>query len=101
MNFAILPAAELEIAEGAAWYDDQRPGLGADFLDELRQTVVRVEQAPDAFSKLECYPGPDLVRRCLVKRFPYMAVFLCRPDEVLVVAVCRVRRRPFYWLDRI
>jgi len=101
MNFAILPAAELEIAEAAAWYEDQRPGLGSEFLDELRRALGRVEKAPDTFSKLVCDPGPDQVQRCLLKRFPYMSVFLCRPDEVLVVAVCHVRRRPFYWLDRI
>ena len=51
--------------------------------------------APDSFSKLECDPGPDQVRRCLLKRFPYMSVFLCRPDEVLVVAVCHVRSPTF------
>jgi hypothetical protein len=101
MNVAILPAAELEAAEAAAWYDDQRLGLGDEFLDELQKALARAKSDPDQCSKLEDYPGPDLVRRCLLRRFPYMAVFLCRSDEFLVVAICHVRRRPFYWLDRI
>jgi toxin ParE1/3/4 len=101
MNVAILPAAELEAAEAAAWYDDQRLGLGDDFLDELQKALARAQSQTDACSVLEDFPGPDLVQRCLLRRFPYMAIFLCRSDEILVVAICHVRRRPFYWLDRI
>lgn len=30
-------------------------------------------------------------------RFPYAVVFVCRPDEVVVVAVAHMRREPLYW----
>lgn len=34
-------------------------------------------------------------------RFQYAVIYLCRPDESLVIAVAHTRRRPLYWLDRL
>ncbi|HUY92310.1 MAG TPA: hypothetical protein VMV10_26450 [Pirellulales bacterium] len=33
----VLPAAELEAAQAALWYDDRRQGLGDEFLDHARR----------------------------------------------------------------
>ncbi len=101
MNLAYLPLAELEAAEAAIWYDDQRRGLGDEFIDELQQAFNRIESAPESFPPLEYYVGAHDVRRCLVKRFPYVVIFRCRTEEVLIVAVSHVRRKPLYWLERL
>ena len=101
MTVIVLPEAELEAAEAIIWYDDQRFGLGQEFLDELRQVLDRIGGGPAEQSRLENYAGPHDVRRCLLKRFPYSVVFACRPDAVLIVAVSHVRRQPLYWLDRL
>lgn len=50
---------------------------------------------------LEYYSGPHEVRRLLMHHFPYAVVFVCRPDETLVVAVAHTHRRPLYWLSRL
>lgn len=101
MKFAVLSAAELEAAEAAIWYDDQRAGLGDDFLTELRHALDRVRDRPAELSRLELYHGRHDVRRCLLKRFPYLVIFVCRPDEVVVVAISHARRRPLYWIERL
>ncbi len=101
MIFEVVPEARLEAAEAAIWYDDQRAGLGGDFLVEVQKTLDRVRHRPTEFSKLEAYRGPHEVRRALLRRFPYVAIFVCRPDETVVVAVSHARRRPLYWLDRL
>ena len=44
LEFLEDAAVELELA--VAWYDTQRPGLGAEFLDALRATVQYAEDAP-------------------------------------------------------
>jgi toxin ParE1/3/4 len=87
VNFKILAAADVESLEAAAWYDDQRLGLGDDFLTELDRVYERVRTAPGSCSLLESYPGPHEIRRCLLGRFPYLVIFLCRPDEVVVLVV--------------
>ncbi len=100
MIFGVLPAAELEAAL-AAWYDDQRPGLGDEFLAALAEAYDRIFNSPQALPQSEGYRGRHEVRRCLLKRFPYVISLVCRPHEVLVVAVSHTRRRPFFWLERI
>jgi len=101
VKFTVLPEAELEAAEAVIWYDDQRLGLGDDFLVELKQAFDRIGSGPDELPLLESYAGPHDVRRCMLKRFPYLVIFACRPAEVLVVAISHARRRPLYWLDRL
>lgn len=44
--------AEEEIIAGAAWYEDQRQGLGREFLDEIR-AAVRSLRTPGP----ECRPA--------------------------------------------
>lgn len=42
----VLAAAELEAAEAALWYDDQREGLGDEFLGELKAAFEKIRKAP-------------------------------------------------------
>lgn len=37
MNFRLLPPAALEIRQAARYYETQVPGLGHDFIQEVRQ----------------------------------------------------------------
>ena len=101
MIFTVLLEAELEAAEAVLWYDDQRLGLGDDFLTEVKQAFERIRRGPGELPRLESYTGKHDVRRYLLKRFPYLVIFACRPEEVLVAAVSHARRRPLYWLERL
>jgi hypothetical protein len=97
----VLPEAELEATEAAIWYDDQRTGLGDDFLGDLETALERVRTSPLSFGLLETYQGKHEIRRCLLSRFPYVIVFLCRGPDVVVVAIGHARRRPLYRLERL
>ena len=101
MKFTLLPEAELEATQAAIWYEDQREGLGGDFLTELRRALDHIRSAPDGSARLESYTGPHEIRRSPLERFPYLAIYACRAEETLVVAVSHVRREPLYWLDRL
>lgn len=101
MTITVLPAAASEASEAAIWYDNQCSGLGHEFLAELESALDRIRRQPEEFSKLESYPGSHDVRRCLLKRFPYLVLFVRRPGETIVVAISHARRRPLYWIERI
>lgn len=45
--------------------------------------------------------GDHGVRRILFRRFEYAILYLFENDEILVVAVSDLRRRPEYWLERL
>jgi len=101
VNVRALPEADTEALDAALWYDEQRFGLGDDFLSERERAIERLEENPRGSPRLEYYDGPHEIRRVLMRRFPYAVIYQCRPDELLIVAVAHLKRRPLYWLGRI
>ena len=102
MSFTIATAAQLELIEAAAWYDDIRLGLGTAFLDAIQHVFARVAAEPRLYATLEYSTASRReVRRYCLRRFPYVIVYWIEGDSVTVVAVSHARRRPLYWIDRI
>lgn len=101
MIFRALRQATAEAGSAAVWYDAKRRGLGADFYAELERGYETIRRDPQALPLLEYYDGPHEIRRFLMRRFPYGIMFLCRPDEIVIVAVAHLKRRPLYWLHRV
>ena len=101
MNFIVLPEAEGDAIVAAVWYDDQKPGLADEFLAQLRATFQIVRQNPLGAPLLEYYSGHHEIRRQLLHRFPYAVVYLCRAEDIIVVAITHTRRRPLHWLARL
>jgi plasmid stabilization system protein ParE len=89
--------ASAELAEAVRWYESKHRGLGAEFLNEVAQTVERVATTPDAGSPLS---EDHKTRRLLVPRFPYQLVYRVRETELVIIAFAHVKRRPGYWNDR-
>lgn len=84
-----------------AWYDDQRPGLGDEYVKAVCAAYEQIQVNPNLIPRLERYDGAYVLRRCLLRRFPYHVIFDCGEDEIVVIAVSHNRRRPLYWLDRL
>jgi toxin ParE2 len=91
-----LEAARADLREAIRYYEAQRPGLGAQFRDEVRSALERIERLPEAW-----HPLSKNTRRCRTHRFPYGIIYQVRPDEILIVAVAHLHRRPDHWNDRI
>ncbi|MDR4470747.1 MAG: hypothetical protein MRJ68_21020, partial [Nitrospira sp.] len=75
--------------------EDQRAGLGMQFLSELDEVFQRIESSPKQFPQLE-----SEVHRALLHRFPYGVYFVEEPDEVVVLAVLHLHREPDMWKSR-
>jgi hypothetical protein len=89
------PAARDELAEAVAYYDQQRPALGDDFLAEVKRAVTRIREFPTAWPQVS-----RRSRRCRVTRFPYGLVYQQTPEVIRILAVAHLRRRPRYWRAR-
>jgi hypothetical protein len=70
LEFLEDAAVELELA--VAWYDTQRPGLGAEFLDALRATVQYAEDTPGIGKLEQDAPKRFDLRWYMMHRFPRM-----------------------------
>lgn len=92
--------ANQELAEAVGRYNEQRHGLGHDFLDAIDKVLLRVSSFPKSGAPVPKTPANLPVRRVPVKRFPYHIVYLETPEAIRVLAFAHNRRRPFYWASR-
>lgn len=85
-----------DVAKARAWYEQQPPGLGTSFLEEIDAAIERIAAAPDAY--------PFVVgdaRRILVRRFPYSIYFRSGTTLIRIIPVLHQRRAPTTWRDRV
>jgi len=89
------PEVDLDVAAAFEWYENERDGLGHEFLEELRETYDRIEDGPFNYQHLR-----SGIRRALVHRFPYAVYFAVEDDVVVVVAVLHASRDTAEWQRR-
>jgi plasmid stabilization system protein ParE len=87
--------ADRDVEAAFDWYEHQRLGLGAAFLDELRATYDRIAAGPLKYQDLR-----SGIRRALLRRFPYAVYFAVEVDVIVVVAVLHASRDPAEWQRR-
>ena len=88
----ILPVAELEAAEASLYYEDQKPALGADFLDELESARTLLSDHPQHYTFISTN---KTLRSIALKRFPYQLIFRIEGNHVIVVSVRHEKQKPF------
>ena len=96
MNFRLLAPAAAELEEALAWYAAQAPGLERRFIDEMRTARKRIAARPNAW-----HPLGNGVRRFRLRRFPYGLIYVVEANEVIVLAVAHLHRKPNYWRSRL
>lgn len=89
------PLAEQELNEAASYYNTVSPGLGTTFLDEVERAVKQILEHPEAAPQVN-----RVVRRKLVRRFPYSVMYSIQTDTIRILAIANQKRRPFYWRGR-
>lgn len=89
------PAAVSDVREAALWYEDKRPGLGAELVLEIDAVYDRIVENPTQFPKISLG-----VRRALLRRFPYSVYFLIGEGVLEIVGVLHQHRRPDTWRRR-
>lgn len=93
--------AEEEAALAAEWYEDQRAGLGEDFLRAVRLALDELAYAPEACAAVAGLPDDTPARSIRVRGFPYRVIFTELAEILWIVSVAHDRRRPGYWSNRL
>lgn len=64
MNWSVRfePEADEEFRAAAGWYESQRQGLGADFLDSVDNALTQIVQFPRAGARVPRLPADLPVR---------------------------------------
>jgi plasmid stabilization system protein ParE len=95
LRVAFRAAAQVEFEKAAIWYNDQRQGLGQEFLQEIDDVVSRAASHPERYPIVVGH-----VRKAVARRFPYSVFFRIRADTLVVLAVFHGRRDPEIWRRR-
>ena len=96
MVVKFLTPAQAELAEATAYYNSQESDLGSQFVEEVRRTLERILQFPQAWS-----PVSKRTRRCRTNKFPYGIIYQVRNDVLLIIAVMHLHREPETWKSRL
>jgi hypothetical protein len=89
--------ASQEALEAAAWYERQRPGLGADFYRAIDAALDLIEEGIVPLRPVPLTARARGVKRLGLKRFPFDVIVVERKTEVLVLAFAHHARRSGYW----
>ncbi len=90
------PAVEHELREIRNYYEERSLGLGSAFIDELERQILKLAAAPERWIVVE-----EDIRRCLMRRFPYVVYFRhVATDRIRITAVKHQRRHPQYGRER-
>lgn len=81
-----------DLAGAYGWYEDQRAGLGEEFLAAVDATFDAIERIPEMFRRVH-----GEVRRANVSRFPYAVFYRIEPKSVVVLTVLHTARDPKLW----
>ena len=102
VRLELHPEAEDELFHDAAWYDDQRLGLGDEFLEHVYRWFAVVLESPNIWPRWADTPTDldPIIRRLVIDRFPYSVAYQVFADHVLVLAVAHASREPLYRLTR-
>ena len=96
MRIEYHPAIEAELKAIRTYYEDRTIGLGREFIEEFERQVLAVAATPERWMVVV----GDL-RRCLMRRFPYIIYFrLVSSEQIRITAVKHQRRHPNYGRER-
>ncbi|GBD89284.1 plasmid stabilization system protein [bacterium BMS3Abin03] len=96
MKYSFHPAAKQELFNTIEYYESCRNGLGIEFLIEFQKVIQRILHFPNAWGRLS-----KNTRRCLTNRFPYGIIYQILKNEIIIIAVMQLNRKPKYWKNRI
>ena len=95
MHVTFNELAERELNDAAQYYEQEQVGLGAAFLVDVQRCTAAIREHPQAAPIVR-----GQIRRRLCERFPYGLLYVVTADEIRVLAVMHLRRRPAYWVGR-
>ena len=88
--------AQSEFGEAAIYYEREVEELGERFITQVEVAAAQILAAPlmPRGFEGEC-------RKVRVERFPYSVIYRIKGDQLQIIAVAHMSRRPGYWKDRL
>ena len=85
----------MELDDAINFYELEFEGLWQKFKQEVRKTLDRICEYPNAWS----IEKGD-IRKYLLHKFPYKLLYSIEKKHIFIIAVAHQHRKPDYWIDR-
>lgn len=95
MKYSFHEAAEKELVDAVEYYEECQPGLGLRFSEEVYATIKRICEHPSAWNPIDAK-----TRRGLTNKFPYGILYRIIDNNIRIMAVMHLHRKPDYWRNR-
>jgi len=98
MKYTLLvrPEAEEDLRRAYSWYEDQKAGLGDDFLLCIDAALSQIQHNPLQFPCIH-----KEARRAIARPFPYSIFSVLSRRAISVIAVFHFSRDPGKWRNRL
>jgi len=96
MDYSFLEIAKIELDDSFKYYESLQRGLGYRFVNEVKECIDRILLFPKAWQQITTH-----TRRCLLKNFPYGVIYQIQKEQILIVAIANLHKKPNYWEDRL
>lgn len=90
------PDCHQEIHASYVWYESKSNGLGKQFLDSIESSINSISKFPKSNQIIK-----SDIRRCLTPKFPFGVLYKIVDNKIFIIAIMHLKRKPYYWLDRI
>jgi plasmid stabilization system protein ParE len=87
---------EADLLEAFTWYEEQQPGLGRRFLNDVETTVERIAERPKMLAVVR-----GATRKALLHTYPYGIYYQIREDAILIFACIHGSRSAKTWRRRL
>jgi toxin ParE1/3/4 len=92
MQLIILSEAEKELQDTIDYYNDQLLGLGDQFYYEILKAFDQILSFPLGWTK-----ATEKTRKFILKRFPYLVLYVVHEQEIVVNAIAHQHRHPDFY----
>lgn len=96
MKIQFLDKAQIELDDAIEYDNNELNGLGAEFLQQVLNTLERIVDFPLAW-----HPLSKNTRRCQTRRFPFGLIYTLLEDSILIISVSNLHREPHHWQERL
>jgi plasmid stabilization system protein ParE len=93
MKVVFSKLASLELEDTIAFYETEQAGLGFRFKEEIKSSILRIKEHPEAWSIER-----GEIRKALLHRFPYKILYAIEKEKIIILAIAHQHRKPNYWV---
>ena len=95
MNIYFHPEAQQDFKEAINYYNECRTGLGNQFAVQVNKSINQIKAFPEAWSLIS-----KRTRRIMTNRFPFGIIYSFEKDQIIILAVMQLNKKPNYWKSR-